>query len=67
MSALRDAIAGERRHWHVVEVRPDDIAALLDAAYEAARTLCGEYDAFPFNEPHECAAADLRAAMGDDR
>jgi hypothetical protein len=29
---LRDAICGERRHWHVVSVRPDDLAALLDEA-----------------------------------
>lgn len=29
---LQEAIAGERRHWHVVEVRPDDIAAALDDA-----------------------------------
>jgi hypothetical protein len=35
---LREAIEGERRDWHVVEVRPDDIAALLDIA-EAARTI----------------------------
>ena len=26
---LREAIAGERRDWHTVEVRPDDIAVVL--------------------------------------
>lgn len=29
---LRDAISGERRYWHEVEVRPDDIAAVLGEA-----------------------------------
>jgi hypothetical protein len=30
LTRLREAIEGERRHWHTVEVRPDDLAALLD-------------------------------------
>ena len=40
---LSDAIEGERREWNRVEVRPDDIAAVLsalrddDLAYEAGR------------------------------
>ena len=34
---LQDAISGERRDWHKVEVSPDDVAALLDERDEAAR------------------------------
>ncbi len=31
MLHLTDAISGERRHWHRVEVAPDDIAVVIAA------------------------------------
>ena len=43
LDRVRESIAGERRHWLVVENRPDDLAALLSerdalaAVAEAAR------------------------------
>jgi hypothetical protein len=32
LTRLTDAISGERRDWHNVEVRPDDLAVLLAQA-----------------------------------
>lgn len=53
---LRAAIEGERRHWHTVEVRPDDIAALLDAIRQCVT--CGRpYDPAAVACPN-CGATD---------
>jgi hypothetical protein len=57
---LREAIEGERRDWHVVEVRPDDIAALLDIAAAARRYIDWQY-----RQPgaRRFTMTDLRAAL----
>jgi hypothetical protein len=64
---LREAIEGERRDWHVVEVRPDDIAAMLDIA-EAARSVVAEQDCilpmtYQEQETLQMALDALRAAL----
>lgn len=50
---LADAISGERRLWHKVEVRPDDIAALL-----ASTSPCGDCGGDGWHDP-QCQAAVL--------
>lgn len=56
---LTDAIEGERRDWHLVEVRPDDIAAVLELVAQSSHVCLRCHGA-------GCAACDWSGVVAPD-
>jgi hypothetical protein len=62
LERLADAISGERRDWHEVTVRPDDIAAALAAARRDPEPVASPDAAWMHGSPSvEARIADIEA------
>jgi hypothetical protein len=62
LTRLTDAISGERRDWHNVEVRPDDLAVLLAQAHTDALDVDALFGAMADTE-HEVESQGIRFGL----